>query len=46
MANGYCKKNEDITVQVQGGELIVRYTDDGVTLTGNTNLVYTGEMEY
>ena len=28
------------------GELIVHYTPEGVTLTGDTRLVYTGETEY
>ena len=44
--NGHCRMNEDITVQVKGGQLIVRYTEDGVTLTGNAHLVYRGELEY
>ena len=44
--NGYCKMNEDIIVQAKGGDLIVRYTEEGVTLTGNARLVYTGELEY
>lgn len=44
--NGYCKKGENITVKLRGGDLIVNYTDEKITLTGNTNLVYTGEIEY
>ncbi len=44
--NGFCNKDEEITVQVKGGELYVRYTDEGVSLAGNARLVYTGEMEY
>lgn len=44
--NGYCKKGENITVKLRGGDLIVNYTDEKVTLTGNTNLVYKGEIEY
>ena len=44
--NGYCAKGEDITVQVKGGDLYVRYDEDGVRLAGNARLVYTGEMEY
>ncbi|MDE5964072.1 MAG: diaminopimelate epimerase [Eubacterium sp.] len=44
--NGYCKKGENITVKVRGGDLIVNYTDEKVTLTGDCNLVYTGEIEY
>ncbi len=44
--NGFCKKGEDITVKVRGGDLVVNYTDDGVTLTGDASLVYKGEIEY
>ena len=43
--NGYCKKGEDITVKVRGGELVVNYTDDTVYLTGNASLVYNGTVE-
>ncbi len=44
--NGYCNKDEDITVKVKGGDLIVNYSDTGITLTGDCNLVYKGEIEY
>ncbi|MBE6720090.1 MAG: carbamoyl-phosphate synthase large subunit [Ruminococcaceae bacterium] len=44
--NGFCKKGEDITVKVRGGDLVVNYTDDGITLTGDASLVYKGEIEY
>ncbi len=40
--NGICKMGEDITVKLHGGDLIVNYTDDGVTLTGNADLIYQG----
>ena len=43
--NGYLSKNTDITVKVRGGDLIVNYSDDGITLTGDTVLVYKGEAE-
>ena len=43
--NGYCKKNEDIRVILRGGDLVIRYTDDAVFMTGNCSLVFTGEME-
>ena len=44
---GYCKADEDITVKVRGGDLIVRYDSDGtVTLTGNARLVYEGRIEF
>ena len=46
VANGLCEKGRDVTVRVKGGELIVHYTDEGVTLTGDAKLVYTGEIEY
>ena len=41
---GYCKKNTDITVKLKGGDLIIRYTDDAVYLTGNADISYTGEI--
>ena len=43
--NGFCPLDENITVKVRGGELIVRYTGSTVFLTGPTELVYTGEIE-
>lgn len=43
--NGCCAKGEDITVKVRGGELVVNYTDEAVTLTGNAKLIYTGTVE-
>ncbi|MFI3256734.1 MAG: carbamoyl-phosphate synthase large subunit [Spirochaetales bacterium] len=45
VVNGYCKKNEDITVKVQGGELIVRYSDEGLILTGPIRTVFEGTVE-
>ena len=44
--NGFCRKGEDITVKVRGGDLIVNYTDERVLLTGDAKLVFTGEFEY
>ena len=46
IANGYCQKDTDITVRVKGGDLVVHYTDETVTLTGDARLVFTGELEY
>ena len=43
--NGYCRRNEDITVKLTGGDLIVRCTDAGITLTGSVALVYRGSIE-
>lgn len=43
--NGICKKDEDITVKLTGGELTIRYTDDTVYMTGDARLVFEGEVE-
>ncbi len=43
--NGYCDKGEEITVHLRGGDLIVRYTDDGVFMTGEAAFAFTGEAE-
>ncbi|WP_228378615.1 carbamoyl-phosphate synthase large subunit [Treponema endosymbiont of Eucomonympha sp.] len=43
--NGFCPPNEDITVKVRGGELIVRYTGETAYLTGQAELVYEGDVE-
>ena len=44
--NGWCDKGEDVTVKLLGGDLIVNYTDEAITLTGSAVLVYEGEFEY
>ena len=44
--NGLCPKGEAITVKVSGGDLIVTYDDDGVRLTGNAELAFTGVTTY
>ncbi len=43
--NGYCNKGEDITVKIKGGDLIVSYSDEGISLTGNANLTFQGTIE-
>ena len=45
-ATGQCAKGSDVTVRVRGGDLIVNYTDEHVTLTGDAKLVYIGEAQY
>ena len=45
-ANGHCRKGEDITVKVKGGDLIVNYTDERIILTGDAVLVFNGVTEY
>ena len=44
--NGLCTKGEDITVKLLGGDLIVNYTDEAVTLSGPAVLVFEGTFEY
>ena len=46
VATGQCEKGRDITVRVKGGDLVVNYTDEKITLTGDAKLVYTGQAEY
>ena len=46
VANNLCSKGSDVTVKVRGGDLVVNYTDEKVTLTGDAKLVYTGRAEY
>ena len=42
--NGYAAKGEDIRVKIHGGELIVNYTDDVVTLKGDTVKIFEGTV--
>ncbi len=43
--NGYCAKGEDITVHLRGGDLLVRYTDEGVWMTGDAKKNFEGFVE-
>ena len=43
--NGYCKMNENITVEVRGGKLTVMYDGKDVFLSGSTDMLYSGEIE-
>ena len=43
--NGYCKKGEDITVHLRGGDLVIRCTDETVMMTGPAATVFVGEVE-
>ncbi len=43
--NGFCPVDQDISVEVRGGLLSVRYTGETVFLTGNTKLCYEGDVE-
>lgn len=44
--NGLCDKNEDVTVHLRGGDLVVKYTDEAVFMTGSATLAFTGEVEF
>jgi len=43
--NGYCKKDTDITVKLLGGDLMIRYSDEDVFMTGNAIKCYDGTVE-
>ena len=43
--NGYCNKNADVKVQLPGGELIIKYTDKTVYMTGECVKVFDGSVE-
>ncbi len=43
--NGFCKKGEDITVKLKGGDLVINYTDDTVYMTGDAEKVFDGIVE-
>ena len=44
--NGLCDKGADVHVLLPGGELIVNYTDERVTLTGSAEKVFEGRFTY
>ncbi|MDP4120281.1 MAG: carbamoyl-phosphate synthase large subunit [Bacillota bacterium] len=44
--NGFCKKDIDIKVKLVGGDLIVRYTDETVYLTGNAENLFDGAVVF
>ena len=44
--NGHCDKNSDITVKLLGGDLVIRYSDEGVYMTGPAVTVFNGEIEW
>lgn len=45
-ANGYCNKNEDITVKLLGGDLTINVTDSTVYMTGDATTVFEGEVDF
>ena len=43
--NGHCEKDVDVRVQLPGGDLTVRYTDEAVYMTGGCRKVFDGVVE-
>lgn len=44
--NGFCRKNETVTVLLTGGKLEIRYTDNGtVYMSGSAEIVFRGTVE-
>ena len=43
--NGYCKKGENITVRLRGGDLVINYSDESVVMTGPATTVFEGTVE-
>lgn len=43
--NGYTNKGEDVRVILNGGELVINYTDERVLMTGPAVISFTGEIE-
>lgn len=43
--NGFCKKNEEVTVYLQGGTLKIMYTDETVYMTGEAETLFEGVVE-
>ena len=43
--NGHCDKGADIKVRLLGGDLIIRYTDETVSMTGDCIKVFDGTVE-
>jgi diaminopimelate epimerase len=44
--NGYCRRDEEITLVLRGGKLYITYrSDDHVIMRGGAETVFTGEIE-
>ncbi|MFA5383162.1 MAG: carbamoyl-phosphate synthase large subunit [Eubacteriales bacterium] len=43
--NGYCNKDQYILVKLKGGNLIVKYTDETVFMTGRPETIFKGIVE-
>lgn len=43
--NGHCNKNEQITIHLRGGDLMIEYTDETVFMTGSAEIICNGSIE-
>ena len=43
--SGFCEEGKDVKVHLLGGELVVKYTDGMVYMTGKAEKVFEGEVE-
>ncbi|HWP98757.1 MAG TPA: carbamoyl-phosphate synthase large subunit [Syntrophomonadaceae bacterium] len=43
--NGYCNKDQYIMVKLKGGDLMVKYTDETVFMTGKPEIIFKGIVE-
>jgi carbamoyl-phosphate synthase large subunit len=43
--NGWCRKDQHILVKQKGGNLIVKYTDETVFMTGKPETIFAGTVE-
>jgi carbamoyl-phosphate synthase large subunit len=43
--NGYCNKDQYILVKLKGGDLMVKYTDETVSMTGKPEIIFKGIVE-
>ncbi len=43
--NGYVKKGEDVRVILNGGELVINYTDERVLMTGPAKISFIGRID-
>ena len=42
--NGFCPKEEDITIKLKGGDLVIRYTGETVYMTGEAERIFEGTI--
>ena len=42
--NGFCRKGEEVTVKLIGGDLKIKYTDETIFMTGNADKIFDGEI--